>query len=226
MQLHTHRERHHLAKNKPRPTELAPAAKPNYKWFKDALSDRRLSQRELAKRLDMDPGGLNRRLKGKSRLQIADAEKLAIILEVPVADVLRNAGVKDMRDIATEGGRVPIIGWVDSELTVHTGKPKGAGTVEAPPIPIADLKALRFVTAASVADSFDGAVAFYREGTGVPAEAMGRPCVITTGTGLRVLRVLRPGYSRGRYNLARLFDTGVDDDVVVDSAAPILHFSL
>lgn len=224
MHTHTHRESRYVVK-KIRPSEPAPAGKPNYKWFKDALSDRRLSQRELAKRLGMDPGGLNRRLKGKSRLQLADASKIAIILEVPVGDVLRNAGV-NMQEIATEGGRVAITGWVDSDLTIHAGKPKGSGTVEAPPIPLKDLKALRFVTAASVADSFDGAVAFYREGAGVPAEAMGRPCVVTTGTGLCVLRVLRPGYSRGRYNLAHLFSAGVDDDVVVDSAAPILHFSL
>lgn len=199
--------------------------KPNYKWFKNALSDRRLSQRELAKRLNMDPGGLNRRLNGKSRLQLADASEIAKILEVPVADVLRNAGV-DLRDLAMEGGKVAITGWVDAELTIHAGKPKGAGAVEAPPIPLEDLKALRFVTAASTADAFDGCVAFYREGAGVPAEAIGRPCVITTNTGRRMLRVLRPGYSKGRYNLARLFDTSVDTDVVVDSAAPILHFSL
>lgn len=222
--MRTNREMPYVANRKPRAPEPT-AGKPNYKWFKDTLSDRRLSQRELAKRLDMDPGGLNRRLKGKSRLQLADASKIATILEVPVADVLRNAGV-DMRDLAKEGGQVAITGWVDSELTVHAGKPKGASTVEAPPIPLEDLKALRFVTAASVADAFDGAVAFYREGPGVPAEAIGRPCVVTTATGARLLRVLRPGYSRGRYNLARLFDANVDDDVVVDSAAPILHFSL
>lgn len=198
--MRTHRE--HLYMDKKRTTAKTATGKPNYKWFKDTLADRRISQRELAKRIPMDAGGLNRRLKGKSRLQLADASKIATILEVPVSDVLLNAGV-ELRDLATEGGKVAITGWIDAELKVHAGKPKGASAVEAPPIPLKDLKALRFVTAASIADAFDGAVAFYREGSGVPAEAIGRPCVVTTNTGARLLRVLRPGYSRGRYNLAR-----------------------
>lgn len=222
-----HAEEYRMVTRKmPHTKNAALVIKPNYKWFTNALRDRRLSQRELAKRLGMDPGGLNRRLKGKSRLQLADASRIAIILEVPVADVLKNAGV-DMRDLTTEReNRVAIVGWVDSNLTVHAGKPKGPGHAEAPPIPLEGLKALRFVTAASAMDAYDGAVAFYRDGAGVPAEAVGRPCVVTTGTGARVLRVVRPGYSRGRYNLAGLFGEGVDDDVVVDSAAPILHLSL
>lgn len=222
-----HVEEHRMVTRKTAATKSAPlVVKPNYKWFTNALRDRRLSQRELAKRLGMDPGGLNRRLKGKSRLQLADASKIAIILEVPVADVLKNAGV-DLVGLTTEGeNRVAITGWVDSNLTVHAGKPKGPGHAEAPPIPLEDLKALRFVTAASAMDAYDGAVVFYREGLGVPAEAIGKPCVVTTGTGARMLRVLRPGYVRGRYNLAGLFGEGVDDDVVVDSAAPILHLSL
>lgn len=224
MRTHTP-ESYTLATKKGRPPANT-APKPNYKWFQNALSDRRLSQRGLARLLGMDPGGLNRRLRGKSRLQIADAKEIANILEVPVADVLRNAGVDDVWGQATEGGKVAITGWVDAALTVHMGKPKGAAAVEAPPIPLDELKALRFVTAASVADAFDGAVAFYREGPGVPVEAIGKPCVVTTATGARLLRVLRPGYSRGRYNLAQLFGGSMDSDVVVDSAAPILHFSL
>ena len=224
MNTHTTEAEDLASKKKCLPADTT--TKPNYKWFQNALSDRRLSQRELAKRLDMDPGGLNRRLKGKSRLQLADASKIASILEVPVGDVLRNAGV-DMRDLATEGGRVAITGWVDSELNIHAGKPRGAGAVEAPPIPLKDLKALRFVTAASIADSFDGGVAFYREASGVPAEAVGRLCVVVTTTGRRVLRVLRPGYSRGRYNLSPWFGVGTAiDDAAIDSAAPILHLSV
>lgn len=218
-------EINNLATKKGR-SRAAPAAKPNYSWFKNALADRKLSQRELARRIGMDVGCLNRRLTGKSRLQIADAEKIATILAVPPEDVAKNAGLADTWGQSAAGGKVAITGWVDSELSVHSGKPKGAGKVEAPPIPLDDLKALRFVTAASAAAAFDGAVAFYREAPGVPVAAIGRPCVVTTATGARLLRVLRPGYSRGRYNLAQLFGDSMDSDVVVDSAAPILHFSL
>lgn len=70
MRTHTP-ESYTLATKKGRPPATK-TAKPNYKWFQNALSDRRLSQRELARRLNMDAGGLNRRLRGKSRLQIAD----------------------------------------------------------------------------------------------------------------------------------------------------------
>lgn len=228
---------HHMPKkSRPSTTNPSPSPgpqlgaplKPNYRWFKAALADRQISQRELARQLEMEPSGLNRRLRGYVRLQLADAAKIAKLLEVPVAEVLNNAGLPANSEVVTHGGKnVPIIGWVDKDFVLHEGAPKGSPkTVEAPPVPLAGLAAVRFVTAASEAAAFDGAIAYFRPGKDVPAEALGKMCVVTTGTGAVRVCVVRRGYARGRYNLAPPVGGRVDEGVIVEGAAPVVWLRL
>lgn len=203
-------------------TELIPKPKPNYKWFEDRLRDNQISQRELARRLSMDAAGLNRRLKGKARLQLEEAARIAKLLHVTVDDVLVNAGVPLAEHIRPKGESVPLVGWVDSEFGVHMERVPGERSVEAPPIPIAGLKALRFQTSMSRADAFDGAVAYFRPEPGVQADAIGKLCVVTTDAGAILLRVVRPGYERGRYNLSSTLDGTLTANVLLESAVPVV----
>lgn len=220
--LHAHAN-HTERMPKRRPTSAPPAKpKPNYKWFANKLRENQISQRELARRLDMDPAGLNRRLKGHARLQSAEAAKIATLLHVPVDDVLVNAGVPLAEHIRPQGDSVPLVGWIDSEFGVHMERVPGVRSVEAPPIPIAGLKALRFQTSASRSDAFDGAIAYFRPEPGVHAEAIGKLCVVTTEAGAIMLRVVRPGYERGRYNLSSTIDGTITANVLLEFAVPVV----
>lgn len=223
MQPHTHT----LFRPMPRLKKIQEQKpKPNYKWFADLMRDNQISQRELARRLELDPGGLNRRLKGKARLKLEEAAQIAKLLHVPVDDVLVNAGVPIAEHTRPQGEGVPLIGWIDSEMGVHIERVAGLKTVEAPPVPIAGLKALRFQTSMSQADAYDGAVAYYRPASGVPQDAIGKLCVVTTDEGVQLVRVVRPGYQKGRYNLVNAINGTRTDDVVLESAAPVVWMKL
>lgn len=193
--------------------------KPNYQWFKDRIRDCRISQRQLAKQMGIDPSGLNLRLRtGKPPLAPAEIEALARLLNVPASEVLRNAGVQDGQSPRT--GKVPVVGWADGDLKVHKGR--GKERAEAPPNAPAGLEAIRCQTASTRADSYDGAVMYFVPTVGVPADAIGHLCVVTRPDGSILLRVVRLGYSRGTYNLVDEVGGHVEENAAIDSASRIV----
>lgn len=193
----------------------------NKHWFSTVLADRQISQRRLAEMLSLDYGAMSRTFKGTRRLQIDEAAEIAKILEKPLDEVLTHAGI-DVSLVARREGKVRVAGWADAELIVQVEGQKGERWVARPPHTAPGLEAIRLRTAASAADSLDGAIAYYVPRPGIPAEAMGRWCVVTLPDGSRRIRVLRPGYRNGTYNLMSPFAGSVEEDVVVESAAPIL----
>jgi len=211
----------------PMPTTRLHKPKPNYRFFEELFRENQISQREVARRLNMDPGGLNRRLKGKARLQSTEAAELARLLHIPVEEVLTNAGVRVDEHIKTpRDTAVPLIGWIGVEMDVHIEKVKGTKTVEAPPVAGRGLRALRFQTAMSKADAFDGAIAYFIPASTVHSDAIGKLCVVTLADGMIVLRIVKPGYARGRYNLVSSIDGSVTEDAVIESAAPVVWLKL
>jgi len=200
--------------------------KPNYKWFEHLLKDAQLSQREPARRLRIDPGGLNRRLKGRARLKLEEAAEIARLFNVPVDDVLTNAGVDISEQEAKKGKAVPMVGWIDGSMGVHIEKVKGLRSVAAPPLSIAGLKALRFQTAMSQVDELDGGIVYYRPSGEVDPDAIGKQCVVTLATGETALLVVRPGYQRGRYNLTNRATGQTTTDVVLESAARVVWMQM
>jgi len=202
-------------------------AKTNYRYFVNAIRDNQISQRQLAGKMGMDPSALNLALRGKRRLQLDEAARLSKLLSLPLDDVLYNAGV----ELPPEQGKgkgvsVPVTGYVDAEFRVHAGATPGPRKVEAPPVPLRGLEALRIRTAASSADAWDGAILYFRPMEDVEAESIGRMCIVLTAAGDRLVRVLRQGYVRGTYNLAHLNGGLVDEAVKVVSASPVVWMRL
>jgi transcriptional regulator with XRE-family HTH domain len=197
-------------------------AKVNYHWFKSVLSDRQLSQRQLAAMLHLDPSAVNYMLRGRRGMRLAEANELAKILEVPLEEVLQNAGINVPEGALSGEDKVAVAGWVDADFAVHREKIKGMKAVEAPPFGGTGLEAL--VCQIEEGGPFDGAVIYYRSklGKGVPAEAVGRLCVVTTIEGTQMVRVIRHGMKRGFYGLRRLSDGPVESDVWLDSAAVVV----
>ncbi|RYD65807.1 MAG: XRE family transcriptional regulator [Verrucomicrobiaceae bacterium] len=70
-------------------------------WFHERIKERGLSQRRLAELMEMEPGALNRMLKGSRKMCIQEASDLARLLEIPVETVI----IKGM-SVALPGQRV------------------------------------------------------------------------------------------------------------------------
>lgn len=62
------------------------------RWFQDRLADKRLSQRQLAARMNLDPAAVSLMLRGRRRMSVTEAAEIARYLGVEVDDVLRHAG--------------------------------------------------------------------------------------------------------------------------------------
>ncbi len=64
----------------------------NKPYFVERLKDLSISQRQLAKRLDLDPASVSYLLSGKRQLKAVEVKPLADILRVSPTDVLDNLG--------------------------------------------------------------------------------------------------------------------------------------
>lgn len=66
----------------------------NTKWFKERLSERGVSQRKLAKMMDLDASAVTHMFHGRRNMRLEEAQHLADIMRVPVEEVLRHAGLR------------------------------------------------------------------------------------------------------------------------------------
>lgn len=191
----------------------------NAKWFRERLADKGMSQRQLAKHLGIDPSSLTYMLKGERAMKMTEAPQIAAILGVPVQEVLTNAGV----ELDAPSRRVPIVGYVDGKGMAHV--PDWASRTEAIPTPVSlpeDAVALRLQTVASELDMFDGWTVFTTPPkSGVPADCIGRLCIVQLKNGDCMLRFLRRGYKPGTYNLVHIGAPTLSS-VSVAWATPIL----
>ena len=169
----------------------------NKRFFMDTMKDRSVSLREVAKRIDVWPAALSRSLDGKRKMQIPEAVKLAQALNIPLGEVLRNAGIQESQVI---GRRCNIIGHLVAAGVVE---PLPHGTIERTAIPDGlpdDVIAVQAHTADSAASYCDGWIYFF-SGEADPSLLIGRFILATTEDGVMVMGTLRRGYDSGTYNL-------------------------
>lgn len=186
----------------------------NTRWFQDRIEDRGLSQRKLAKLMGLDPASVSLMLNGKRKMSMPEAASLSTLLGIPLEDVIFNAGLPRPRD---EGSTIPVTMVVDG---VGRVKPReGANPrVPAPPGMPAMSAALRCEDPTS---SFDGWVFFVAPRSDVPADAIGRLCLVRTAEGNEWVRFVRRGYSAGLFTLASLTGETVPD-MRLSSASPVV----
>lgn len=188
-------------------------------WFVTQLSDRRMSQRALARLMGIDPASVHRLLQGKRPMRFDEATQLARLLGVTVDDVLRHAGMP-----VGAGATVPVVGTIEAGGEAHIDWGASIGQVPAPLEMPPNTVALRARTAGTPWDPMDGWVMYLRPPVdGVPADAVGRMCVVRlAGSGAMLLRFLRRGYTRGRYNLVGWHAASLDD-AALDWAVAVEH---
>ena len=166
----------------------------NSQWFRDRLQDKRLTQRKLAKMLELDPAAVSLMFKGQRKITPHDAHQISVILGVPLNEVLRNAGIEVSEDIHNS----PVAAHVNEHGAV-TLMPRGTHDLAKGP---ADCPVGTYaVQVRSHASIKDGWMLFVTPAQ-VPAENnLDQMCLVATADGKQVMAVVRRGYRRDTCNL-------------------------
>jgi len=217
---------------KRRPGRIAKPRLPhNATWLKTQLLIAGITQREIASELGADFSTVNHLITGRRPMRDADAETIAGMLKMSVAlflSKLRSESAPTMPEglaRAVGSGEIEITGWVDGKLVVHDGKPKGPGM--APPLPDGTaVKVVRCQTQGSVFDGLDGALVYYTPTEGVDASAVGHMCVVKVRGGESLLRVVKRGYTAGRFNLSLLNGVTSEEDAHLSGASPVIWLKM
>lgn len=204
------------------PAKKLNSPKVNSGWFQKRLQIQKLSQRQFAKALKLDPSAVTLMLKGRRRISLSEAAEISSVLGAPIEEVLQNAGIG--LGASQSKSQVAIDGTIDDEFAVRLERPKGRAVA---PKPLGEdgLKVLRFQTAGSSLESFDGALVYFRDGSVLDLESVGRLSVVRVVKGReRVLRVgvLKRGYEPGRFNIVSLGGRLIAEDVEVESSNAVV----
>lgn len=192
----------------------------NTAWFKDRLADKKISQRKLAKLLDLDPAAVSYMFKGTRAMKLDEAAAIATLLGQPLDEILRHAGV-----VPPKEGKymIRVGGFIDSAGHVHIGGAKGERLIVAPPGLPEDALALRFQTSISAATMMNGWIV-YAAGASTRRLEPGCLCIAqVSNRGPLVVGLIERGYSNGTWNVLPWVPGGqAMEGVGVESASPVL----
>lgn len=192
-------------------------AKVNTKWFQDQVQELGISQRTLARELDLDPAAVSLMFQGKRKMTLEEASTLARRFAKPLDEVLRAAGI--------QSGSAKVVGWIDGELVVHKGAVSGVAAVTPPGGLGSNLLAFVFRTRGSPLESLDGAVAFVKTGGSDLVAALGRFSVIEVAKGKMMAGVLKRD-SSGQHLITDFAGSTVMRDLKIKSAAVVIWLKM
>lgn len=172
----------------------------NQEWFKEKLRHVKISQRQLAKKMGLDPASVSYMLSGKRSMSMNEAQSLAGHLLVPVTEVMRQAGIDVLDDVR----KVPIAGYIGKEGSV-TLLPNGThDTVVAP----ADCPANTFALQMRVVNSYRDGWLYFVTGVQQPPQGqLDKMCVVALKDGGLIITVIKRGYKRELYNLVLMHES-------------------
>lgn len=194
---------------------FSPTMPMNTEWFKQRLADRKLSQRQLAKLMGLDPAAVSLTLRGQRRMTNEEAHFIASTIGVSVTEVLRQAGIEVLDDVRA----VPISASVDGDGLVTLFPDKTHDRVHGP----ADCPAGTYAVQCRAPTAIqDGWMLFVSPAQQQPAELLDRICLVTLAQGKQVTAVLRRGYRTGTFNLIVWPSREVSQDQTIAWASHIL----
>lgn len=173
------------------------------RWFMSLLQVRKLSGRQFAHRLGLEPSAWSRVLSGQRKLSVDEVQRVARELQVRPEEVVERLGI----ELAPDGDKSIAVRYkalANGEVVWE----RGLGRVATPPGAQGGAEAARI--AAQGASWMDGAVCVWNPSSEVGVEAVGRLAVykVRGEEGLR-LGILRPG-ARGKMTGTGLDGVGQD----------------
>lgn len=182
------------------------------RFFKALMAQQKLSLRAVAAMMGMGHSQLSLTFSDKRRMQLDEANKLAKIFGVSLAQVAEAAGIAGVRD-----NRLPMLGFLRGDGAVSllekpertpapAGLPEGAVAIQAH-------------TADSANAWLDGWLFYCARSHEVAGDAVGRFCYAQVADGPLVLATVRRGYQLGTFNLSGPYAA---ESVILEWAAPVL----
>ena len=187
----------------------------NTEWFRQLLATRKLSQRGLAKLLDLDPAAVSLMLRGQRKMTNEEAHQISMILGVPITEVLRQAGIEVTDDVR----RVKVTGHVDKVGMVTLFPKRTHDKVVGPADCPEGTYALQIRNPASPKD---GWMFFVSPSEDDPRAHLGQLCCVALTTGESVVAFVQRGYRSGTFNLVRGSGEMLRTDADVAWAARVL----
>lgn len=188
----------------------------NTDWFRQKLSERKLSQRGLARQMGLDPAAVSLMLRGQRKMTNEEALQISGFLGTKVTEVLRQAGIEVLDDVRS----VPVTGYIDDTAVVTLFPRRTFDKVIGP----ADCPFGTYALQMRIPNSAkDGWMYFISPAEEDPRNCLGKVCCIALDNGEHVLSSLQRGYRTGTYNLIRCSSgTALRTDANVTWVSPVL----
>jgi transcriptional regulator with XRE-family HTH domain len=186
------------------------------RFFETLMTNKKMSLRALASRMDMKHSQLSLTFSGNRRMQLDEATKLAEIFAVPLHRIAEAAGVADSR---SNGKRVDVIGAMRGDGSVER-HPEGVIERTIAPEGLPDnVAAVQAHTVDTPLSWMDGWVFFGAKTAEVEPDAIGRFCFAKIEDGPFVMATVRRGYRVGTFNLSGPY---TKDSERLEWATPVL----
>lgn len=187
----------------------------NTEWFRQQMAARKLSQRGLAKLMELDPAAVSLMLRGQRRMTNAEAHQMSLILGVPITEVLRQAGIEVLDDVR----RVKVTGYVDKDSSVTLFPKRTHDKVIGP----ADCPEGTYALQIRIPNSTkDGWMYFVSPSEDDPRQHLGLLCCVAIATGEHMVGFVNRGYRSGTFNLVRGSGEATRTDADITWASRIL----
>jgi transcriptional regulator with XRE-family HTH domain len=187
----------------------------NGEWFRQTLADRKLSQRKLAKLLDLDPAAVSLMFRGQRRMTTMEAQKLSAILHVPTTEVLRQAGIP----VTEDARKVHITAHIDAAGTVHLFPSGTFDDVIGPADCPTGTYAIQVRTPQLATD---GWLFFVTPAQRAADEQVESLCLVASTKGLQNVAIIKRGYRRQTHNLLLWPDFKLVTDADIAWCSPVL----
>jgi len=198
-----------------RPTTSTAVPEVNQTWFQERLRDLKLSQRQLAKKIGLDPAAVSLMFAGRRAMSMDEAKAIADQLLVPVTEVMRQAGIEVLDDVR----KVPIAGYVGADCAV-TLLPAGTHDMVLAP---ADVPHGSFAIQHRAVNSiYDGWINFISGLQQTAEDGIDRLAIVALKDGRLLRGIIRRGYKRGLYNLILVPDGTVLENQEIAWTARVL----
>lgn len=186
-------------------------------WFRTQLATAGRSQAELARHLNIDKSSLTRMFGGYRKMQLVEAQDIARFLGVPIAEVLRRAGLNPV----SQRDRICIqIGTLRADGVIHLAD-EGLSHVAPWPMPEGTVA----VAVDPDLPCLSGTLFLPDPQRGVQPDAIGRMAVFQRRDREALeVGIVRPGRQPGLYSVSRV---SADHDIVEDAelvTAAYIHF--
>lgn len=163
-------------------------------WFRDKLKDKKLSQRGLAKLIELDPAAVSLMFRGMRKMTPHEAHQISMILGVPILEIMRRAGI----DVTEDMRKAPIAAHMDSDGNI-IAMPVGTHDTAISP---GDCPVGTYAVQVRAHNSIkDGWLLFVTPAQGEAGEHLDQLCSCATKAGKQLMGVVRRGYRRDTQNL-------------------------